>query len=303
MKIIENINNKIEDETIICLGSFDGIHMGHKTLIKDVINDSKEEGLKSSIFTFSNHPASIISDKNEPKLLINNNQKIKMLKKLGIDYLIMIPFSIDFMKIQPEEFVKNILVDNLKVKRIVVGFNYRFGFKSKGDATLLKKLGQKYDFKVDIISPIKYNNDIISSTAIRNLISEGNIGKANKYLDRYFSIEGKVIHGKKRGRGMGFPTANIKLNNNYVLPKKGVYKTQTIYNSYNYNSVTSVGINPTFKTKSDISIETYILNFDKNIYNENIKINFIKHLRDEIKFKSKYELIEQLKLDVENSFN
>ncbi|MBS4539895.1 bifunctional riboflavin kinase/FAD synthetase [Clostridium sp. D2Q-11] len=301
MRIIENISNKINDKTVICLGSFDGLHRGHKTLIENVIKEAKQEGLKSAVFTFSNHPASIISNREEPKLLINNNHKTEILKKLGVDYLIMIPFSTEFMKMEPEDFVKNILVDNLKVQRIVVGFNYRFGYKGRGDTDLLKKLSEKYGFEVEIVSPIKYNGEIISSTVIRNLISEGNIKKANKYLDRYFSIEGKVIHGKKRGKGMGFPTANIDLNSNYIVPKLGVYKTETIYNSSKYDSVTSVGMNPTFENGEDISIETYLLNFDKNIYDEDIRINFIKHLRNEIKFQSKDELVRQMTLDVENA--
>ncbi|MBS4536002.1 bifunctional riboflavin kinase/FAD synthetase [Clostridium sp. D2Q-14] len=303
MRIIENINNKIEDETVICLGSFDGIHRGHKALIEDVIKESKEKGLKSLVFTFSNHPASIISDRNEPKLLINNDQKIKMFQKLGIDYLIMIPFSIEFMKVAPEKFVKNILIDNLNVKKIVVGFNYRFGYKGKGTTRLLEELGIKYEFKVDIVSPVKYKGDVVSSTTIRKLISEGNVRRASKFLDRYFSLEGKVIHGKKRGRSMGFPTVNIQLSSNYILPKKGVYETETIYNSHKYKSLTSISINPTFECERDISVETYILNFNKEIYSENIEINFIKYIRDIIKFKSKDELIKQLKLDVNSISN
>lgn len=298
MKIINNINEKIQDQTVICLGSFDGLHRGHKTLIENVINEAREEGLKSAVFTFSNHPASIIANREEPKLLISNDQKIDILDNLGVDYLIMIPFSTEFMKIEPENFVKNILVDNLNVKRVVVGFNYRFGYKGRGDTELLKKLGDEHDFKVEIVSPIKYKNEIISSTVIRNLISEGRIEKANNYLDRPFSIEGKVIHGKKRGKSMGFPTANIELNSNYIIPKLGVYKTETVYNSCKYKSITSVGKNPTFGVNEDISIETYILDFDENIYDKNIKINFIEHIRDEMKFESKEELIEQMNLDL-----
>lgn len=298
MKIIKNINEKIKENTVICLGSFDGLHIGHQTLIENVIKESKEENLKSVLFTFSNHPASIIPNKEEPKLIITNDEKVETLKKTGIDYLVMVAFSKEFMRMDPEDFVKDILVDNLNVKKIVVGFNYRFGYKGKGDTNLLKKLSDLYDFKVDIVSPIKNNGEVVSSSLIRKLILGGNIKKANKYLGRLFSIEGEVIHGKKRGKNLGFPTANIYLNNNYIVPKTGLYKTNTIYKSNRYNSLTNVGFNPTFERNRNISIETYILNFNKDIYNEEIKVEFLEFLRDEKKFNSKEELIEQMNSDI-----
>ncbi|MGO1367937.1 MAG: bifunctional riboflavin kinase/FAD synthetase [Senegalia sp. (in: firmicutes)] len=298
MEIIENINKQIKDKTVICLGSFDGLHIGHKTLIKNVMKKSKKENLKSVVFTFSNHPASIIPNKPEPKLIITNEEKIKILENIGIDFFIMIAFSKEFMQMKPENFIKEVLVKKLNVKRIVIGFNYKFGYKGKGDANLLKKLGEEYDFEVEVVSPIKNNEEVISSSIIRELILNGEIKKANKYLGRNFSIEGKVIHGKKRGKNLGFPTANIYLNNNYIVPKMGVYKTKTIYKSNIYNSLTNVGLNPTFEKNKEVSIETYILDFNEEIYDENIKIEFLYFLRSEKKFSSKEDLIKQMKLDV-----
>lgn len=303
MKIITNLNTKIKDETVICLGSFDGLHLGHQALIKNALLEANNRNIKSAVFTFSNHPASIITNKDEPNLLVDNKQKTTMLRDFGLDYLLMVEFNENIMKIKPEDFVKKILVDNMNVRKVIVGFNYRFGHKGKGNTEVLNELGDKYGFEVEILSPVMKYNQVISSTLIRSLISKGEIKDANKLLGFSYTIKGQVVDGKKRGKSMGFPTANLKLKNNYVIPRLGVYKTKTIVGSNEYLSVTSVGKNPTFKNDNKISIETYLINFDKNIYNENITVKFVNFIREEIKFENKDELIQQMKKDINYVLN
>jgi len=301
MKTIYSINNMnhIFDKPVgIGLGTFDGLHIGHMALINILINECKQAGLSSVLYTFSRHPENVINKRLQTPLITTEAKKIELLKETELDYVFFEEFNEIFSKITAEDFVKSILVDRFKIKLAVAGFNYRFGYGGHGDVKLLEELGKVHNFKVIIVPPIKLENEVVSSTLIRNAIINGNIEKANKLLGRAFSISGEVKGGRSMGRKLGFPTANIYPENNHVLPKEGVYITRTLLDGRFYNSVTNIGSNPTFAENNPISIETYILDFHQDIYNKHIEVFFIKEIRGEKKFKNKDELMNQVREDI-----
>ncbi|GFN36457.1 bifunctional riboflavin kinase/FAD synthetase [Tepidimicrobium xylanilyticum] len=301
MEIID-LNGYVERRfgTAVALGNFDGVHVGHEFLLKDNIKKAKEINLKSSVLLFKNHTKTTLNNKDKLKLEIITPyyKKIHLLKKLGIDLIYSIYFDESIMKLSPEEFVEEFLVKKLNSKLITVGFDYRFGYKAKGDSEYLKKLGKDMGFIVNIIEPIYIEGEPVSSTKIRNLLKSGLISKANHYLGKNYSIIGKVVKGDKRGTGMGFPTANLKLDDNYVIPKIGVYETMTIIDNEKYRSLTNIGYNPTFDG-NELKIENHILDFEGNLYDKYIEVSFIDYIRDDVKFDTVEELINQIKMDIE----
>lgn len=301
MEIID-LNNFEENiyETGIALGNFDGIHVGHQYLIKDNIKKAKDKNLKPSVLLFKNHTKTLLGNKESSKLEIITpyDQKLNILAELGIEVIYTINFDKSIMKLSPEEFVKDILINRLKAKLVTVGFDYRFGHKAAGDSEYLLFLGEKEGFQVNIIKPIYVNNEVVSSTRIRNLIKSGYIKKANNLLGRDYFIIGKVIKGKSRGSKMGYPTANLKLDNNYIIPKIGVYKTITLLDTKEYTSLTNIGYNPTFN-ENELKIENYILDFSGDLYNKFIEVKFVEFIRDDIKYNTTTELIKQIEKDVE----
>lgn len=291
----DNFNTKLIDKTYIALGSFDGLHLGHMSLINKTLELAKLNSAKSMVFTFKNHPLTVINEEMAPRLIISNDVKSRLLQNIGIDILNFAEFNIKFMKISAEDFIYNI-IKYYNAKGIVVGFNYRFGYKNLGDVELLYNLSKKLNFEVHVVKPVKINEEIISSSKIRHLISEGDITKANYFLDRPFMLEGKVIKGKQLGRTIQFPTVNLDYDKMFVLPRGGVYYTIVEYNNKQYKGITNIGYNPTVNDKK-LSIETHILNFEKEIYGESVKVYFHKRIRDEKKFDSIEYLTEQLKKD------
>lgn len=296
MIVIYNNSQDIRNTSnYIALGSFDGLHVGHCSLIQEVVKTSKEKNCSSMVFTFKNHPRTFINKDGGPKLLMDNESKEKLLDSLGVDIVCFKEFDKEFMKIKPEEFVKT-LVEKYNAKGIVVGFNYRFGYKNSGDTNLLNKLKDKYGYDLHVMEPCTYENEVISSTRIREALEAKNVFDALKMLGRPYSLKGEVTSGRKIGRTIGFPTANLKYNKNFILPGIGVYYTNVIVNNNIYKGITSVGNNPTVEGKS-LTVETYILDFNENIYGHIIEVNFIKKIRDEKKFDSLKELKEQLNKD------
>ncbi len=291
----DNFNTKLIDKTYIALGSFDGLHLGHMSLINKTLELAKLNSAKSMVFTFKNHPLTVINEEIAPRLIISNDVKSRLLQNIGIDILNFAEFNIKFMKISAEDFIYNI-IKYYNAKGIVVGFNYRFGYKNLGDVELLYNLSKKLNFEVHVVKPVKINEEIISSSKIRHLISEGDITKANYFLDKPFMLEGKVIKGKQLGRTIQFPTINLDYDKKFVLPRGGVYYTIVEYNNKQYKGITNIGYNPTVNDKK-LSIETHILNFEKEIYGESVRVYFHKRIRDEKKFDSIEYLTEQLKKD------
>ncbi|MGL4742724.1 MAG: bifunctional riboflavin kinase/FAD synthetase [Sarcina sp.] len=288
-------------DTYIALGSFDGLHKGHLTLMYELVRLSKENCAKSMVYTFANHPLSVINPNSKPKILMTNDKKLAVLESLGIDLVCLDNFDNKLMSKTPEEFIK-MLLDKFNAKGFVVGFNYRFGYKNKGDIKLLEDLGKKYNFTVSVLDAYKENGCIISSTKIREFIAKGEIEMANELLTREFLLTGEVVRGKQLGRTIGFPTANLQVDETLVLPKIGVYYTNVEIDGEIFKGITSVGNNPTVNGEK-ITVETYILNFAKDIYGKRIKVYFIESIRGQVKFNSLDELKKQLEKDKMFAYN
>lgn len=280
--------DKIFFETAVTIGNFDGLHKGHLELINKLCESAKKKGLKSVIYILEKK----INAKNNR--ITTKTQKVEILKELGVDYVYFEDFTKEFSNIKADSFISDILKNRLNAKLIVVGSDCKFGYKRQGDIEYLKSLSAKLNYDVEVVKKIKD----VSSTAIRNLIQDGEISKVNILLNRKYSLEGVVKEGLKIGRTIGFKTANLDIEFDVVLPKNGVYKTKTKYNNKTYNSITNVGNNPTISNLDYKSVETHIFNFDKEIYGENIEVEFLGKIRDEIKFSSKEELIMQIKKDI-----
>ncbi|WP_026476052.1 bifunctional riboflavin kinase/FAD synthetase [Alkaliphilus transvaalensis] len=282
----------------VALGNFDGLHIGHQELIHMLLNKSKELELESCVYTFKNHTNSLIKHRELPPQITHQNVKIELFKALEIDSLVLAEFNEAIMGLSPEEFVKNILVDSLNCKFAVVGFDYRFGKKAQGDAVALVEFGKKYGFSVAVIDPVTLDDEKVSSTNVRKYISEGNMEKAKAFLGRPFSITSKVIHGMGRGKHLGYPTANILVESHQLIPLDGVYATLVTINNESYMGATCIGTNPTFDGKS-ISVETFILDYEGSLYDQFIEVQFMKRLRDNIRFDGIDALIDQMMKDVE----
>ena len=301
MEIIVNKNKVIEYETTVALGNFDGIHLGHRELINKTIDLSKENGTVPSIFTFDyNFNEFKIGSKDT--FLMSEVQKESILNDLGIELLYIVNFCDVIKNMTPEEFVIDILLKKLNARVVIVGFNFKFGHKANGNVETLSELSKKYRFEVIVIPPIINDNNLVSSTLIRQLINKGEVVQANKLLGRSYSMRGKVIRGKGRGTNLGFATANLECDVDYVSPKNGVYDTIVEYNDKRYASITNIGINPTF---SDVgfSIETHILDFKEDIYGEYIEVEFLDFIRAEKKFDTVKYLVSQVKADIEEIKN
>ncbi len=288
------------DDVGIALGNFDGFHIGHTKLIREMIERSRERGLKTSLLLFENHTKTVIKDKKRPSMLTTNEQKFKLAEELGIDIVFTIKFTKEIMSLSEEEFIKDILVDKIRCKFAVVGFDYRFGHKAKGTAESLKEIGRTYGIDSLIITPVLEEGEVISSTLIREAIKSGDMEEVNKLLGRNYGMVGEVISGDKRGTKMGIPTANLKVDKYYAIPKDGVYATDTIVDGERYKSITDIGVNPTFDGET-LKIETHIFDFDKMIYGEKIEVLFKEYMRDDIRFASKEDLVIQMEKDLERA--
>ncbi len=300
MKIFYNfsdINRSIKNP-VVTIGNFDGVHKGHQNIFKTIIKRAKEISGESVIITFEPHPVKVFTEEEKLFLLTPLKKKIKLIEKFGIENLIVINFDKKFANLTPEEFVKNVLVTNLCCKEVFVGYNYFFGKNKEGDVELLRKFGEKYNFQVKILEPFIIDNQVVSSTLCRKLISRGMVKEVAKFLGRYYLVEGKVVHGKHRGNKIGFPTANLK-SPNEVYPKNGVYAVKIGLKGNIYNGACSIGFNPTFNSES-LTVEVHIFDFNKNIYNETLKVVFIERIREPIKFSSVNQLIKQIEKDIDN---
>lgn len=282
-------------ESVVTIGNFDGLHMGHQVLLKKAIEYAKANNVTSIVFTFKNHPVNYFRP-DSIKNIITNEEKVKILKSMGVDYVINILFDEYMTKISGYDFVKEILLDTLGAKKIIVGHDFTFARNKEGNIKLLQELSTQYGFSLEIVNPIKLDDVRISSTYIRKLISDGNVEDVYKYLGRNYKLSGEVIHSKKLGRTIGFPTANISINENMIVPKIGIYATKVYISGETYYGATNVGYNPTVNGEN-LSIETNILEFNEDIYGKIITIEFLERIRDEKKFNGIEELKSQLKKD------
>ena len=298
MKIIKNLSEFLDENVKIAttIGNFDGLHIGHRKLIEKLKCEARLSNLKTAVVTFLPHPQKFFKKKVE---LINTyDQKIEIFRELGLDYYIEIPFNEETSELKPIEFLNTILVDKLDVKMIVVGSNYKFGFKQKGDIKMLEKFATKNDINTFFLESIKDENDIvISSSRCRQLLYCGNVERVKQFLERPFSVKGVVVGGDEKGREYGFPTANIETGTE-ILPGKGVYTTEIIIDQKTYKAITYVGTRPTVDNDHGVrKIETYIFDFSEYIYDQILEIHFLTFVRAERKFSSLDKLIAQMKLD------
>lgn len=284
-----------KDNIVIALGNFDGMHLGHRKLIDELNSVKLKRNLKTAVLLFENHSKNVVLKKEFPRIM-SFSDKIDTLTELSIDYIFSIEFDDKFRNLTSKEFLE-FLTDNLRVSHIVVGEDYTFGV-DRGKVNVISNFTDNNGISLSIVPSLKYDGYKISSRNIIKDIENGNLKPVNFLLGRYYSLKGNVESGFRRGHKLGYPTANLKLSFNYVIPKDGVYFTKTKYRNKYYFSFTSVGNNPTFNNKN-VSIETHIFDFDKEIYDEEIEIFFIERFRDNEKFDSVEKLKEQLSLDRE----
>lgn len=290
-----------DKQTVLTLGTFDGIHLGHQLIIKKVIACSEENNLKNIVITFHPHPRKVINPELQLKILTTTEEQINILEKLGIQNLFIIDFTKEFAELTPEEFVKNYLVDKIGISRIVIGYDHHFGKGRGGDVEFLKASEKKYDFEILQIQPFVIDDEPVSSTKIRSALESGEIKRANKMLGRTYSFSGLVVEGDKRGRELGYPTANIKISDDdKMLPQIGIYAVLVELDGIEHKALISIGKRPTFYNDGKVIPEVYIYDFNNDIYGKEIKVKLIEKLRGEEKFNSAEELIRQMNIDKEN---
>lgn len=303
MKVIRNINDLCGlQNPVITIGTFDGVHLGHRKIIERINQLAKERNGQSVIITFHPHPRFVINpDDTTLKLLSTVDEKIKLLEDCGVDVAVIIPFSREFSEQSPEDYIENFLVKYFHPSCIVIGYDHKFGRDRKGDFHLLEQLKKKYNFDLEEISKQALDDITISSTKIRNALHDGEITKANELLGYAYTLSGLVIKGLQNGRKLGYPTANLQLiEPTKLTPKTGIYAVYVYVDGIKKRGMLSIGYNPTFGGKH-ISVEVNILDFDKDIYGQMITLEFVKYIRSEKKFNSIEDLIaaiDQDKVDI-----
>ena len=297
MKIIKNLHDYSQKTPLaLSIGMFDGVHRGHQTIIKNLKSAAQNKDLESAILTFWPHPRTVFNPNDDLKLLNTIEEKTYLLEKNKVQHLFLKEFDEEFRNLTGEEFVKQILIDKLNVKHLIIGHDHTFGKNRSGDFNLLKKMSSEYGFEIVQVEAVDFQDRHISSTQIRNALMNGEINTANEMLGYHYSVSGEVIHGKKLGRTIGYPTANISVNPLKFLPKKGAYIVDVFVKNKQFRGMLSIGTNPTVDGKS-LSTEVYILDFNADIYSETISVNFRQFLHDEIKFDGLQQLIERLDED------
>jgi len=297
VQIHYNLDNFIAVNPVVTIGTFDGVHLGHREVISELKRISALSGGDSVVFTFEPHPRIVIAPGEDSlRLLSTKNEKIRLMEQLGIDHLVIYPFTMGFSKLSYNEFVTNILVGMMNISSLVVGYDHRFGQGRKGDFSSLELLSKTLNFKVEQLSQLFVNSNVVSSTKIRQALIAGDITKANHFLGYRYLLSGKVIEGKQLGRKLGFPTANIEtMEDHKLVPGDGVYAVFVQTGGKIYKGMLNVGIRPTVNYNADHkSIEVHIFDFDSDIYNTEITLYFEKKIRDEQKFAGIVELKEQL---------
>ncbi|UCH65490.1 MAG: bifunctional riboflavin kinase/FAD synthetase [Ignavibacterium sp.] len=301
MRIYQDLSEVTHDDnTIITLGTFDGVHVGHRFIIEEVVKKASDLGGRSFLITYHPHPRKVISGQIQITLLSTPSEKIELFESLGIENLLIVNFTKKFSQLTPEKFIDKFVVKGIGAKEIVIGYDHHFGKGRGGNQDFLKSMGNSSGFDVTIIPEFKMDDVTVSSSKIRNALLEGDIAKANEYLGRQYAFNGTVVEGDKRGRELGYPTANLKIDDeDKLLPALGIYAVEvTLKNSKKYGLL-SVGKRPTFYESGDIVPEVYLFDFNEDIYGEEIAVSLVERIRGEEKFSSAEELIEQMNKDKE----
>jgi len=305
MKIIKGIENLKRSfrNPVVTLGNFDGVHLGHQQIFERVVEEASKIRGEGVVVTFEPHPLKVLAPEKFLPLLTPFRKKMMLIEKSGIEIVLCIEFSLTFSEISASEFIESILVEKMKAKKVIIGYNYHFGKGQGGDAQTLKDAGKTFDFEVEVVEPLRVGETIVSSSKIRNLIQKGEVEEASKLLGRDYPVIGKVVEGEKRGQTLGFPTANLELSDE-LYPKTGVYAVQVVWHQKRFNGLANIGTNPTFPAQTGkggepFSLEVHILGFNQDIYGKEIEVSFKKRIRDEARFESPSLLIEQIKKDIQ----
>ena len=295
---LSNSANAIENhDTIVTIGTFDGVHIGHQKIVKRLINGGNLQGLKSVVLTFFPHPRMVLQKDSNIKLINTIDERHDILEALGLDYLLVKKFTIDFSRLSAEDFVKQILVDKLHAKKVIIGYDHRFGRNRNADINDLKAFGERFGFEVEEISAQDIDDVSVSSTKIRTALIDGDIAKANSYLGYPFMLNGSVVKGKGLGKQLDYPTANIKIEEDYkLIPKQGAYIVNATINNQLVYGMMNIGVNPTVNGSKQ-TIEVHFLDFDADLYDKTLQINLLERIRDEEKFESVEALKTQLSKD------
>ncbi len=299
MEVFNSLSEvKKDNNTIITMGTFDGIHLGHRKIIEGVKARASALGGRSFLITFDPHPRSVIAGGREIKLLNTLQEKIDILEEIGIQNLLIINFTKEFSQLTSEEFFKNYIIDKIGLREIVIGYDHHFGKGRGGDESTLRELGTEYGFKVYTVDAVNLKDTNVSSTKIRNAVIKGDMQTANLFLGRYYGFTGTVVKGDGRGRLLGFPTANIKMENvNKLLPAIGIYAVEAEINSQKHHGLMSIGKRPTFYNDGHLTTEVFIFNFNENIYDKKVTVNVVERIRGEEKYSSAEELVAQMQKD------
>jgi riboflavin kinase/FMN adenylyltransferase len=303
MRIYRSMDEVPPGKRVVAIGTFDGVHIGHKKIINDSVEAAAEQGIRSMVLTFHPHPLSVIAPDKCPPILTPLNIKADLIEDLGVDELLIIPFAKEFSELEPQKFCEMLFSGNLGAVHVIVGANFRFGHKAAGDVEFLRKYGSKAGMQVTAEPLVQAGGKPISSTRIRNLLIEGSLGEVREILGRPPSTHGKVVHGDKRGRALGVRTANIDAHVDCIFPGRGVYLADLFVGKQAYACLVNIGHNPTFCSTDEESaermrIEAHILDFERNIYGMDVRIDFLEHVRDELKFEGPEQLVEQIKKDI-----
>lgn len=283
---------------VVALGNFDGVHEGHRRLLTRLVEKAREIGGTPAVFTFSPHPLKVIRPEISPPLLLAGDDKEDIMESLGVKVLFCIPFTREFMNITPEDFVQRVLIDELDIKGLLVGYNYSFGQGGKGTPDILQQFAREYSFQLEVIPPVVIDGQTVSSTLIRGLLLNGRVAEAANFLGYQPFIKGRVVSGEKRGRQIGFPTANLDYPEDLVVPEIGVYAVRVHIKGDIYQGVANIGYKPTFQREKMLkNVEVNIFEFAEDIYGQEIKVEFAFRIRPEVKFANVEQLVAQIKSD------
>ncbi len=294
------LNRKDLEGVILTLGNFDGVHLGHREIIKRVVSKAREWKTRSMVFTFKPHPLKIVAPERKLYLITTEEEKAELLLDLGIDLLYFARFTEDFARTHPEEFIQETIVERIGPRLLIVGYDYGFGRGRMGGIELLKEAGRKAGFEVEVVPPFMIEGEVVSSSLIRESILRGDVKRASRLLGRYYAIRGKVVKGAGRGKTIGFPTANI-IPYKELLPARGVYATYVSLEGKTYRGVTNVGYCPTFNSGTTTMVEAYIMDLQRDIYGLELEVSFVERLRDERAFETPTHLADQIKRDIERA--
>lgn len=297
-----NIYNNVSEfdpsiPTVVTIGTFDGVHLGHRKIIQRLIDSAKKQSLQTALLTFYPHPRMVLQQSDDLKLINTIDERKHILKETGLEHLIIHPFTLEFSRLTARAYVEDILVKGLNAKKIVIGYDHHFGRNRTADINDLKAFGEEFNFEVDEISKQDIEDVAVSSTKIRKSLENGDLEKANEFLSKPFFISGEIVKGKRLGRQMGYPTANLKISDSYKLvPREGVYVVVSEIDGQRYYGMMNIGTNPTVGGQ-DQSIETYFFDLDKNLYEMHLQIQLLKRIRSEMKFENLDALIKAMKAD------